>query len=280
MILIADAGSSKTDWALIGDNETQQVQTDGINPYFTSEKKLTAFLEKNELLASNKDSVDILFFYGAGCSNQSNIKKVNTVLKNFFPESDIFIYTDIFGAARALFQRESGIACILGTGANCCRFDGKKIIQCSPSLGYILGDEGSGAYFGKELLRTFLYGQLPAELSEEFNSRYQLKKDNILEQVYHDKFPNTYLAGFTSFLNEMQEHPYICKMIEKGIKKYFENHLLYLTENQNEKVRFAGSVAWYFKEVIQDVGKKYNVKADMFIQSPMEKLIRFHQKES
>jgi N-acetylglucosamine kinase-like BadF-type ATPase len=278
MIAIADAGATKTDWALLG-KEVQYTQTPGIQPYFTSQTHINLYLSENQLLNQNSQAIQSVFFYGAGCSGPKNQNFITNALSNFLGHQNIHVFPDIMGAARALFHNQSGIACILGTGTNCCRYNGIEIKETSVSLGYILGDEGSGAYFGKELLRAYFYRKLPEDLSETFKKQININKDSVLDQIYNKKQPNFYLASFTRYLKENNNHPFIKEMIKKGFEAFTREHLLPLADKEYNDIRFTGSVAWHFQEELEQTLEKHGMPFNLVIQSPIKALVRFHQKQ-
>src|SRR4249920_2250468 len=199
-VLIADSGSTKCEWRLLEAGKKKKIFTTGISPYFLNAEQITALLKK-ELLPKIKNAIpEEIFFYGTGLKDNANKRFIHTVLKKVFPSAQIEVQTDLLGAARALSQTEKGICCILGTGSNSCYYDGKKILKNSPGLGYVLGDEGSGAYLGKKVLQYYLYKTFDEDLAFKFNDIYKTDKAEILEQVYKNPLPNRYLAEFTHFL--------------------------------------------------------------------------------
>lgn len=279
MIFIADAGSSKTQWSLISKKETITTRTEGINPVLMNEKHILESIQHNSVLNENREKIQTGYFYGAGCSNTYQQDKIKNALKNFFTHTNVNIYSDLYGAARSLFHDSPGIICILGTGSACGRYDGTSIIQQSPSLGFILGDEGSGAYMGKDLLKRFFYDELPRPLETQFIQKYNPEKKEILKQIHKGNTPSQYLAKFCYFLKDNQQHPYIRNTLEVNLKKFIETHIIRLNPQTNENIRLNGSVAWFFKDILQDIIKEYGLTIDEIIQSPIEGLIKYHKKE-
>lgn len=279
MILIADSGSFKTDWTLLSSNHKIPFQTIGLHPYFIDSTDIYEKLSSIDLIKKYKNQVQKVFFYGAGCNSEKNINTIYQLLKGIFREANIQIDSDLLGAAKALFDEGSGVACILGTGSNCCFYDGKNITNKTPSLGYILGDEGSGTYMGKLLLRKFLYNQLPEHLENQLKINYKVTQENILKAVYNDSFPNRYIAEFSQFINEYKHEKIISNIIYYSIEEFFINHILKLSGMKQNNIRFSGSIAWFFKDFILSVAKKHSLSADHIIQSPMQNLIDIHRKD-
>ena len=225
--LIADSGSTKTEWCLINGKSKKKIQIQGISPYFLTESQVHEILKKELMNKIKNVNPDEIFFYGTGCSNTTNVKMIKNALKFVFPKSKIHVDHDLMGAAKALCGNEKGIACILGTGSNSCFYNGKKIVKNSPGLGYVLGDEGSGTYLGKKVIQYYLYDTFDPDLMDRFNNKYQTTVAEILDSVYKQPLPNRYLAGFTEFLKENRGHFMIENIIEDGLNDFFFNHLYY-----------------------------------------------------
>ena len=279
MILIADSGSFKTDWTFLSSTNKIQFQTIGLHPYFINSKKMHAKLSRIDHVRKYKNYVKKVIFYGAGCHSEKNKDIIFQILKGIFSQAEIKINSDIMGAAKALFNNHSGIACILGTGSNCCFYDGEHITNKTPSLGYILGDEGSGAYMGKLLLKKYLYSQLPENLENHLKNNYKLTQEKILQAVYNEPFPNRYIAQFSKFISDYKNEKAMSDIIHNSIEEFFINHILKISENKQNNIRFTGSVAWAFKDFIISIARKYNLSADHITQTPMEELIHLHKKE-
>lgn len=262
MILVADAGSSKTHWSLIDNKEIISTRTQGINPVLMNKNIIYEILQTDSLLNPKKQNINTIYFYGAGCSDNSLQENIKTALRKYFPNANINVFSDLYGAARSLFHNTSGIACILGTGAGCCRYDGKQITQRSPSLGFILGDEGSGAFFGKELLKRFFYGRLPKNLEDKLLQKHKIEKKEVLSRIHQQKAPGKYLAEFCYFLDENKNDSYIKKMIEDGLKEFIETHVMDLQPKPNEKIKVTGSVGWFFKDILYTTVKQYGLQID------------------
>ena len=278
MILIADSGSSKTDWRLINEKgQIHQAKTSGINPFLHSEVEITAILQNDLLPKLPQRKVKEVYFYGAGCASESACSLVATALKNVFPEAEAAVTHDLLAAARALCHKEPGIACILGTGSNSCLYDGEKIIDKIPPLGYVLGDEGSGSYLGKQLLNTFLKRDMPADLSEKFAKRFEADVPTVLENVYRQPSPSRYIAGFSRFAFHHLKHPYIFKLIYKSFEDFFEKNVCKYEGYQQHKIHFTGSVAFYYSNVLRQVANDKGLFVKNIVEAPIAGLTLYHQ---
>ena len=219
-ILIADSGATKCEWCLLHGGRKKKVETQGISPYFLDDRGIETVISR-ELLPSLKNlGVDVVYYYGTGCANPDNRKIVQKALRHSFPGASVHVTHDLMGAALALSGKSKGIACILGTGSNSCYFDGRKISRNSPGLGYVLGDEGSGAYLGKKVLQYYLYNTFDEELRYKFDAKYTTTSSEILENVYKQPLPNRYLASFTLFLVENRGHYMVENIIEDGLNDF------------------------------------------------------------
>lgn len=250
--------------------------TKGISPYFLSPGEITRLLQ-SDLLPKIKEPVEEVFFYGTGLFDPANARLMKGVLKKIFPGSKVYADHDVMGAARALCGHEKGIACNLGTGIFSCYYNGKKIVKSRPGLGYALGDEGGGAYLGKKVIQHFLYGIFDEDLAFRFTDKYNpIDRATILENVYKKPFPNRYLASFALFLAENRGHYMIENIIEDGLNDFFFYHLCKYSEIWNYPVNFVGSVAFGFKDVLQQLCKSYEFELGKVIRTPMEGLVAYH----
>ncbi len=275
--LIADSGSTKCEWCLLSNGKKKIINTQGISPYFVKREDIVAILE-NELIPELKNvEVEELYFYGTGLTNPANEKVVRLALKQVFSGVEIMLEDDLLGAARALCGREKGIACILGTGANSCYYNGKKIVKNSPGLGYILGDEGSGSYLGKKVIQYYLYNTFDEDLMYRFNKQFDVTKDEILNSVYKKPLANRYLASYAFFLAENRGHYMIENIIEDGLNDFFFNHLYKYEETWKMPINFTGSIAFGFKDVLQELCHTYELELGTIMQSPMDGLIEYHK---
>ena len=275
-ILIADSGSTKTEWCLLQDNKKKKVITQGLSPYFLNQEQISAIL-KRELLPKIKDAApDEVYFYGTGCSNPANAAIVKKAIKEHYKKASITVNHDLMGAAKALCGNEKGVACILGTGSNSCYFNGKKIVKNSPGLGYVLGDEGSGAYLGKKVIQYFLYNTFDEDLMERFKAKFNTSDVEILESVYKKPLPNRYLAGFAIFLAENRGHYMIENIIEDGLNDFFFNHVYKYRESWTLPIHFIGSIAFGFKDIVQQLCNSYEFELGKVMKNPMEGLVAYH----
>ncbi|MBL7720372.1 MAG: N-acetylglucosamine kinase [Chitinophagaceae bacterium] len=274
--LIADSGATKAEWCLVNGGKIKTIFTQGISPYFLNTVQITDLLIKELKPKLKNVSIDEVFYYGTGCANPENAKSVKKAITKVLPGSKVAVTHDLMAAARALCGRKKGIACILGTGSNSCYFDGKKIVKNSPGLGYVLGDEGSGAYLGKKVIQYYLYGTFDDELMGRFDVTYTTNKSEILENVYKKPLPNRYLAGFARFLADNRGHYMIENIIEDGLNDFFFNHLCKYRETWTLPVSFAGSVAFGFKDVLQDLCNSYEFDLGRVMKNPMEGLLEYH----
>jgi N-acetylglucosamine kinase-like BadF-type ATPase len=277
IILIADSGATKAEWCLLTGGKKKTIITQGISPYFLNTAQITDLLEKELKPRLKNIEVDRIYYYGTGCANPVNARSVKTALRTVFKSAAADVTHDLMAAARALCGRKKGIACILGTGSNSCYYDGKKIVKNSPGLGYVLGDEGSGAYLGKKVIQYYLYGTFDEELRGRFDLTYTTNAAEILENVYKKPLPNRYLASYARFLAENRGHYMIENIIEDGLNDFFFNHLCKYRETWTLPVSFAGSVAFGFKDVLQQLCNSYEFELGKVMKNPMEGLIDYHR---
>lgn len=271
MMVIADSGSTKTTWAFIEDGKLMHTSSGiGINPFFQTEKEIRE--EGRNVL--NGLPVDNLYFYGAGCTPEKSVV-VKEALQSILPQTKIEVESDLLGAARSLCGREPGIACIMGTGSNSCFFDGDKIAARVPALGFILGDEGSGAYLGKRLLGDLLKNQLPASLKEELFATYQLTEADIIDKVYRQPFPNRFLASLSPFLAKHKDNSDVRLLIADSFRSFLERNVMQY-DYRNLPAHFVGSVAYFYSDILKDVAGHLGIQTGTIVQSPIEGLIHYH----
>lgn len=280
IILIADSGSTKAEWCLLNGNKRKTIYTQGISPYFLTADQIQQILivELKEKLKNIEP--DKVYYYGTGCSNPENVVSVKKALKNTFSKAKIFVDHDLMGAAKALCGNGKGVACILGTGSNSCYYNGKKIVKNSPGLGFILGDEGSGAYLGKKVLQYYLYHTFDPDLMDRFHAKYNTTAAEILDAVYKHALPNRYLAGFVPFLIENRGHFMIENIIEDGFNDFFFNHVYKYRESWIMPIHFIGSVAFGFKDVLKDMCDSYELQLGRVLKNPMDGLVKYHKENS
>lgn len=277
--LIADSGSTKCEWCLLVNGKKKTIDTQGISPYFLNQQQIIELLQK-ELLPKLKNAVvEEVYYYGTGLANKNNVQIVKAALKAVFPKTKIEVHHDLLAAARALCGHNKGVACILGTGSNSCYYDGKKIAKNSPGLGYVLGDEGSGAYLGKKVLQHYLYKTFDEELMARFEKRFNTNEIEILESVYKKPLPNRYLASFAIFLVENRGHFMIDNIIEDSLNDFFFTHLNKYRESWVLPIHFVGSIAYGFKDVIKEICHMYELEVGTILKKPMDGLIKYHRKD-
>jgi N-acetylglucosamine kinase-like BadF-type ATPase len=274
--LIADSGSTKAEWCVIKGDKKKIFSTQGMSPYFVTGEQIQEILLKEVKPYVKGINIDEIFYYGTGCINPQNNKTVRATLKNVFPGAKIEVDHDVTAAAKALCGNEKGIACILGTGSSSCYYNGKKIIKNSPGLGYILGDEGSGAYLGKKVIQYYLYDLFDADLRARFDAKFVTNSVEILNAVYKGPLPNRYLASFAIFLAENRGHYMIENIIEDGLNDFFFNHINRFRERWILPVHFVGSIAFGFKDVLSDLCDTYQLQLGKVLKNPLQGLIEYH----
>lgn len=282
MILITDSGSSKCTWCFAQGTEKQiRITTTGINPS-TQEREVILQIIRQELFPALQKQESIfsaakpekIFFYGAGCT-EARKNFMAEILQECFGTEIIEVYSDMLGAARSMFQRNTGIACILGTGANSCLYNGEDIIAQTPAMGYILGDEGSGAYLGKMLVRALFKGRMPAHLLQAFQKEYQLDLPTVIERTYRTPMANRFLASLTPFLHqyrtEKEIHELLCNAFDDFIFFNLESY-----RTKSNKVSFIGSIAFYFQEELDSCLKNRGFQMECVIRDPMDGLLEYY----
>lgn len=276
MILLADSGSTKTEWKVIRDlNPQESVFTGGINPYFLSENGIFQLLE-NELAQHYRKAFTKVYFYGTGCNTEAKNNVVKNALSRFVASGEIFVGSDLLAAARSLCQNQPGIACIMGTGSNSCYYDGKTIVANVSPLGYILGDEGGGAVIGRKLLSAVLKKQVPASVIEIFFDTYKITPAEILERVYMKPFPNRFLGQFARFIAENINIPELRGLVSTSFEEFIVRNILQYPEAKDLPVHFTGSIAYHFRLLLEEQLSQNNLKTGMITLSPMSDLIRYH----
>lgn len=277
MILIADSGSTKTDWRLIDrEGNIHQTQTIGLNPYFVTDDQVIEALTAGPIKLVSPDEVIELHFYGSGIGNLEQRDRINNLLRRIYHMATICVEHDLLGAARALCADRAGIAVILGTGANSCVYNGEEITRNIPSLGYILGDEGSGAHLGKRWIQACLQGQAPQELREEFFRNYGVDRDHVLSRVYSGDRPNRFLASFVPFIYEHREQSFMKQLIEKAFYEHFELYLTKYPEHHDLPIHFCGSVAFYFQRYLRSIAENRGMLVGNVVQAPIAALTLYH----
>ncbi|WP_299682909.1 N-acetylglucosamine kinase [uncultured Dokdonia sp.] len=283
MILVVDSGSTKTDWIALSDEGTMlfQTQTLGLNPQVLSQEILTERIVNNFELYKHRNEVSRLYFYGAGCGVEKPRKLIKEVFEEFFKEAqEIIIKEDTYAALYATIdteQAEKAIVCILGTGSNCSYFNGSEIEQKVISLGYILMDDASGNYFGRQLLRDYKFNNIPSDLSAKFGNAYDLSSENIKNHLYKNPNPNTYLATFARFLIENKDHDYCQKLIRKGLSLFIENQIFQFSDAKEVPIHFVGSIAFYLEKELVALLDEYGLIKGKILKRPIDGLVLHHK---
>jgi N-acetylglucosamine kinase-like BadF-type ATPase len=281
MILIADGGSTKVDWiALDSDNtETFRARTLGLNPAVVDAVELRNRIVNMFQLMSVKDEVTAIHFYGAGCGTPTPIEILKKILESIFVNATVSIAEDMLGAVYAATGLNPALVCILGTGSNSCYFDGEKVHMKTASLGYTLMDEASGNAFGKKLLQDFYYEKMPKQIAQKFQEQFELDIDIVKFNLYRQPNPNMYLATFAKFMFDFKEEEYIKKIIKKEFQKFFDYRILPYQKTAETPIYFIGSIAFYFREILEKVAAKHQLKITGIIQRPIDNLVDFHKRK-
>lgn len=276
MILVADSGSTKTEWKIIKDGiPKKSFFSSGINPYFLSVEEIHHLLKK-ELIDLAGYTFKKIYYYGTGCNSDAKNNTVREALNRFFSTGEIFISSDLLGAARSLCQNDPGIACIMGTGSNSCFYNGSVIVSNVSPLGYILGDEGGGAVIGRKLVSGVLKKQVPQNVIDSFFETYKLTPAEILENVYMKPFPNRFLGQFARFISSNIDIPELRDIITSSFDDFIRRNVLQYPEAKVLPVHFTGSIAYHFKPFLEDLLTRNNLKTGIITLSPMENLVKYH----
>jgi len=281
MILVVDSGSTKTDWFAVDANGNIlfSTQTLGLNPQVLSSDILRERIINNYDLYQNREQVTHLYFYGAGCGVESPQIRIRKVFDEIFTEAEIVIKEDTYAAVYAASKpNEKSIVCILGTGSNCTYFDGKEIEQRVSSLGYVLMDEASGNFYGKQLIRSYYFNSMPKELAKEFEKEYDLTPDAIKENIYRRENPNAYLASFSKFLIQNKDNPTFQKIIENGLERFINHQILQFKNAREIPIHFIGSISFFLKEETERALKAKGLTMGRIVKRPIEELVKYHIK--
>ncbi|CDC51357.1 putative uncharacterized protein [Bacteroides finegoldii CAG:203] len=275
-MLIADSGSTKTDWCVILDNTPiKRIGTKGLNPFFQSEEEIQQELTHSLLPQLPEGTIDSVYFYGAGCTPEKAPTLRRAIADSLPVVGNIKAYSDMLAAARGLCGREAGITCILGTGSNSCFYDGKEIVNHISPLGFILGDEGSGAVLGKLLVGDILKNQLSPAIKEVFLKQFDLTVPEIIDRVYRQPFPNRFLASLSPFIAQHLEEPGIRQLVLGSFIAFLRRNVMQYDYTQYP-AHFIGSVAHCYKEILQEAAQETGIRIGKILQSPMEGLIQYH----
>ncbi|GGF13264.1 N-acetylglucosamine kinase [Hymenobacter cavernae] len=277
MIIIADGGSTKTSWCLIDNAGTRSYfSSEGYNPYFIDTPGIVASMEGSLPATLDRSGITELYYYGAGCSTPEKVETVASAMRKVFTAANVYVGHDLLAAARALLGLEQGFAAILGTGTNSCIYDGKDVVYNIDSLAYFLGDEGSGSFIGKRLLRDYLRGYLPDGLQEIFRDTYKLEKEEIFDRLYNQPLPNRFLASFAKFTYENRNISYCREVVRDGFEAFFQNLVVHYPNYQDYTFNCVGSVAYNFRDELTAVANSHGMKVGKIIQAPIDDLVDYH----
>ncbi|MDR0789441.1 MAG: hypothetical protein LBO06_01455 [Bacteroidales bacterium] len=277
MILIADSGATKADWCLVNDKQNKKYfSSRGMNPYNITVENMKTEIETEVLPHIDAKRVDSLLFYGSGCGAESKKREMQEVFETYFPTAQIEIEHDLLGAARATCGRRKGICAILGTGSNSCLYDGENIVENVPALGYVLCDEGAGTNIGKLLLKNYLRGLMPKEVTTKFAQQYPGDESDFLNRLYKGEIPNYYLASFAKFAMDNQDNAYLKRIIVEAFESFLENQITKYSDYDKILVNVVGSIGFLAREIFKEVANNYDVKVGRVIQSPLEELVNYH----
>jgi N-acetylglucosamine kinase-like BadF-type ATPase len=277
-LLIADSGSTKTNWCHIdAEGNSELFRTEGINPYYHSKEDIQQLLQDILDNKSTLKGVNRVYFYGAGCTNNYRKKLISDALEKVFDvRINVEVHSDLIGASKACCGDEEGIVCILGTGSNSGVYNGNQVMDQIPSLGFILGDEGSGSHIGKKIIQSYFYREMPADLMAELKQRFDMSRNDVLDAVYSKPHPNRYVSDFSRFSNEFREHPFIKRLVESAFSEFIDRHILYYQDSNKYRISFVGSVAHYNRDILEVLLKDRHLHLNKVIKDPMEGLVEYH----
>ena len=275
-ILIADGGSTKTDWSIVSGNwEIDRIRTGGINPFFQTEEEISAEIRDNLIpRIRESDSVGAVYFYGAGCAFPEKNEIIRRSVTRYLPVP-VEVGSDLLAAARALCGDSPGIACILGTGSNSCFYDGKIVVKNVRAGGYILGDEGSGAVLGKMFLSDVLKGLAPKDVTADFFEKFRISPNEVMESVYNRPFPNRFLSTISYFLADYTNDDYVFELITGNLRNFFTRNVCQY-DYKNYPIRFVGSLAYSYATILREVAREFGIELEIIEETPMNGLIEFH----
>ncbi len=276
MLCIIEGGSTKADWLINkGAESSVRLSTIGFNPFFHSADFVFDTLNKNKELNKFKDTEFVIRYFGAGCSSKERNEIIASGFRRYFSNAEVHVDHDLLASVYATCGDTEGIACIIGTGSNSCYFDGKLVHERNYGLGYILGDEGSGSYYGKKLVTSFLYQQMPENLYNNFRDTYKLDKDAIIKHVYNQPEPNVWLASFSKFLTAHRHDPFIQQMIRHGMREFIELYVCHYDRFRQLPVHFVGSIAYIFREELLEVAQTHFLNVGKIIKQPIDELMKY-----
>ena len=274
MKVLIDSGGTRSTWVKVDGNGEVRREGPGINPYFLTEGAIAD--RCRDMAAALGAGTKEVFFYGAGLESSANRDAVKAGLAAAFPEASVEVYSDIFGAARALYQDSSGVVAILGTGANTCWYDGEQAEIRRPGFGFILGDEGSGAVLGVQVLRAWLYRRLPDDLKEAFETAFPMRIEDALQAVYSGEAPNRFLGSFAPFAAAHRYHPFMRELISGHFSRFYQQMLDAYAADGLNRVAFCGSVAWHFRDELEKCASEHGFEVMKIAQNPIEGLVQYH----
>ncbi|MFI5451957.1 N-acetylglucosamine kinase [Pedobacter sp. UC225_61] len=275
MILVADSGSSKTDWMAYSPNHTIKFSTQGINPYFVNAQDVVKILAKNKDISAYANMMKEVYFFGAGCSSPDKHEIISNGLSTFFPNAFISVDHDLIGSAYATCGDKKGLTCILGTGSNISYYDGTSVHAGNHGLGYVLGDEGSGTYFGRKVLVSYLYKRMPEELSKAFAKTFNVDKESVITNIYQKPFPNSYLAAFSRFMADHKEHSFIQQILKDGFQEFIDTNVKDYKAYKTLECNFVGSIAFYYQDELRAVFAENAIKVGKILQKPIEGIFEY-----
>lgn len=276
MILIADSGSTKTHWKYINGDLIGEVITNGVNPFYIGKEQIVAMLQNELAPKLPVHDITQVHFYGSGVSQHDKIALVTDSLREVFATAELHVGHDLLAAARGACGTEPGIVCIMGTGSNSCLFDGHDITDNVPSLGFFLGDEGSGAVLGRALLAAYYYRELPDDLKALLEESFNMDKAHILNTVYGAERPNQEVARYARFYHEHMHHPYLQGMMRGLFKDFFQKNVLKYEGHQQLPIHFVGSIAFVHQQLIKSILEEMGLRPGNFFKEPMQGLIAYH----
>jgi len=278
MILVADSGSTKADWKIFENNQFREGKesSKGFNPFFHDKAFIISELSKNEVLSNLSAKVEKVFFFGAGCSTAQRKEMIAEGLRAFYINAEVFVGHDLDGAVYSVFDEgEPCIVSILGTGSNSAYYNGFSVDNSIPALSYILGDEGSGTYYGKRILASYLYNRLPPKMHKELEEEYMLTKEGIFEAVYNEADTNVYLASFARFLSDHKEYHYVKRLVYQGMLEFMDIHICGYENYQHVPCHFIGSIAFHFEDILREVASRRQIQVGRIIQQPVHTLAKY-----
>lgn len=280
MIAIIDGGSTKCDWVILENSGKPHLKTTtlGFNPNIINPDFIMKEIDRNPELFFLKNHIEKIFFYGSGCGTEANAKKVEDEFVKIFPQAEVRIKEDMTAAAYAAYNGKPAMVCILGTGSNSCFFDGEKIRVDLPSLGFLIGDEGSGSALGKNLLRRFFMKKLPQDLERAFIKTYNLTIDEAIKNMYHNPRANAYLGEFNKFIAEHKSHSYFQNMVFDEMKNFLDYQVLPYKEAGEVEINFIGYIAYIYEDILRSAAAELNLTIGKVVQKPIESLVDYHKK--